>query len=145
MNQQHERICKLEDQKYDLELFVKRKDFEVLHNGCNNNFKMLSVLLLLLYLHAAAAMQLKISQQQFCSFSIFQLFFVSILIELLSTTLLTLMIFRSSFHTLSLSLCDIFYTVIRPFFNYYIYLIIGLMLYNVRPFHASQIILYLSI
>lgn len=32
MNAHHERICKLEDQKYDLELFVKRKDFEVQNN-----------------------------------------------------------------------------------------------------------------
>lgn len=103
MNQQHERICKLEDQKYDLELFVKRKDFEVLHNGCNNNFKMLSVLLLLLYLHAAAAMQLKISQQQFCSFSIFQLFF-PIFIELLSTTLLTLDLSEQLSHSVTVTL-----------------------------------------
>lgn len=29
LNAHHDRICKLEDQKYDLELFVKRKDYEV--------------------------------------------------------------------------------------------------------------------
>jgi len=29
LNAYHERICNLENQKYDLELFVKRKDFEI--------------------------------------------------------------------------------------------------------------------
>lgn len=41
--QYHDRICKLEDQKYDLEYVVKRKDVEVYTKYQNSNKKRKSI------------------------------------------------------------------------------------------------------
>lgn len=67
LNAHHDRINKLEDQKYDLELFVKRKDFEVQ--------KITELLLLSLHCHAPQCKMQEFSQPEIKFFQILRLLF----------------------------------------------------------------------